>query len=112
MKLVKMSRSGRPYKPLPAKFPPELTEERIRKMGRDLKQFQKNDEFLIAHKDQWRDEYPDQWVTVYQEELVSVGDTLQKALDRAEEQGVPINRVAMEYLRTRPITWKLAKMAV
>ena len=37
---------------------------------------------------------------------------MQKALDRAEEKGVPINRVAMEYLHTRPITWKLAKMAV
>ena len=30
---------------------------------------------------------------------------MQKALDRAEEKGVPINRVDMEYLHTRPITW-------
>ena len=77
-------------------------------IGRYLKQFNKDSDFLIAHRLEWTEQYPDQWVVGYGEELVGVGETLEEAFEAAEEKGVPISLAAQDYLPSEPVIMILA----
>ncbi len=73
-----------------------------------MEQFEKDSDFLNAHRLAWTEQYPDKWVVVFGEELVGLGETAEEALQAAEEKGAPKSRVAMEYLYGEPITMILA----
>ena len=114
IKLTKISKRNEPYEALPAEdIPPHIfTEEFLQKAAEALKQFEKDDEFLQANYDRWKEEYPDQWVAVFQKQLVGVGDTLKEVLQQAENEGATRHRLTIKLLVTKYVPMVLAKAAI
>ena len=82
---------------------PIVNECDLETIGVCLEQFKKDTNFLDAHRDLWKDEYPDQWVVVFGEELVGVGYTVEEAIVDAETKQVPRARVPIDYLSSNPV---------
>ena len=81
---------------------PAITEADLEKIGAHLEQFEEDTRFLDDNREGWRLEHPDKWVVVFQRQLVGTGDTALKALNKAKGAGVPVHRVAIEYLASEP----------
>ena len=82
---------------------PTLSETELETLGRELKQFKKDCQFLDSHRTEWTVAHPDRWVVVFNEKLVSVGITPKDALQKARQQGIDLPRVAIEYLSSKPV---------
>ena len=66
----------------------------------DLRQFEKDTEYLQAHWEEWREQYPDHYVLVYEKKLVSVSTDLKEAIRLAESKGVKPGLAAREFFST------------
>ena len=73
---------------------------------RILDQFDKDNEFLSEHKQEWIEEQPDRWVVVYKEKKVCSADTYQEAFDAAVATGIEEIRsnMVIKFLTDKPRT--------
>ena len=73
---------------------------------RILDQFDKDNEFLSEHKQEWIEEQPDRWVVVYKEKLVCWADTYQEAFDAAVATGIEEIRsnMVIRFITDKPRT--------
>ena len=77
----------------------------------DLRQFEKDTEYLQAHWEEWRDHYPDHYVLVYDEKLVSASTDLKEAIRLAESKGIRPGLAAREFFSTDTADLILGSMA-
>ena len=77
----------------------------------DLRQFEKDTDYLQAHWEEWREQYPDHYVLVYEEKLVSVSTDLKEASRLAEGKGVKPGLAAREFFSTDTASLILGSMA-
>ena len=81
----------------------ELTEFDDEKMSALLRQMRKDERFLEAHLEEWRELYPDMYVAVYQEELVGVSPDGRELVDLLEAKGIHPGNTYWQFLRSEPI---------
>ena len=77
----------------------------------DLRQFEKDTDYLQAHWEEWREQYPDHYVLVYEEKLVSVSTDLKEASRLAEGKGVKPGLAAREFFSTNTDDLIIGSMA-
>ena len=65
-----------------------------------IKQFEKDTDYLQAHWKEWMEKYPDHFVLVYDETLISASTDLKEAIRLAESQGVSPGRAARTFFST------------
>ena len=81
--------------PEPAGSEPDLDA-----IAAQIKQFEKDTDYLQVHWKEWMEKYPDHFVLVYDETLISASTDLKEAIRLAENQGVSPGHAAMEFFST------------
>ena len=76
-----------------------------------IKQFEKDTDYLQAHWKEWMEKYPDHFVLVYDEKLISASTDLKEAIRLAESQGVRPGRAARTFFSTDTDDLILGSMA-
>ena len=92
--------------PEPSGYQPDF--DAIRK---NLRQFEKDTNYIQAHWDEWMGKYPDHYVLVYDEKLISASTDLKEALRLAESQGVRPGHAARAFFSTDTDDLILGSMA-
>ena len=80
-----------------------LSKDELDLIGAYLTQFEKDTRFLDDHRQIWTTQYPDQWAAVYEERLIGCASTIAEVMQMAEREGIPCNRLATDYLPSRPV---------
>ena len=81
--------------PEPSGYQPDF--DAIRK---NLRQFEKDTNYIQAHWDEWTEKYPDHYVLVYDEKLISASTDLKEVIRLAEDQGVDPGHAARAFFST------------
>lgn len=65
---------------------------------KDQQRFESDLNYLLSRRDEWRDKYPNRWIAIYQEKLVAVADTGERLLGELRRQGLPVERVIIDFV--------------
>ena len=73
----------------------------------ELERFHRDNLYYAEHKEELTRQYPDQWVAIFEEEVVGVGPDLTLLLTDLKSRGIPLGKIALEYLTTQEVIWIL-----
>ena len=79
---------------------PAGSETNLDAIAAQIKQFEKDTDYLQAHWEEWKEKYPDHYVLVYDEKLISASTDLREAIRLAESRGVRPGRAARAFFST------------
>ena len=80
---------------------PDVMRERMRR-------FEANQEYLEAHREQLRREYPDQWVVIARRQVLGHGDDLDDLLKGLREAGEDLRSAVLHQAHVEEPVWVLA----
>ena len=77
-------------------------------MLESMRHFKANREYLEAHREELKQQFPDQWVVIVHQQVAAHGDDLDEILNALQEAGEDLRSAVLHQAHVEEPVWLLA----